>query len=237
MERRIRKSHCKIINKSFFIKCIREENDLILEFKTFTRKDLLTSYEHVKVKEEVDNEITNELDYVEVNCINNWIIDEDMRTYDDMNLYPPPLTCPKNIFNLWTPFYADQLPSSTIEENEDVDNTEKVDIIFNLINILCNRDENDAIFVRKFIGQLLKYPAIKTYCLITFVSEEGAEKGTLACLIERLVGRRRFLESTDPSRDAWGNFNELMQDAVVVCCDELDAKSQLQCEGKIKGLI
>ena len=56
-------------------------------------------------------------------------------------------------------------------------------------------------------------------------------------MIERLVKERRFLESTDPSRDVWGNFNELMQDAVVVCCDELDAKSQLQCEGKIKGLI
>ena len=62
----------------------------------------------------------NELDYVEVNCINSWIIDDKMRTYDDMNLYPPPLICPKNIFNLWTPFYADQLPKSTIEENEDV---------------------------------------------------------------------------------------------------------------------
>ena len=30
------KSHCKIINKSFFIKCIKDENELILEFKTFT---------------------------------------------------------------------------------------------------------------------------------------------------------------------------------------------------------
>ena len=230
------KSHCKIINKSFFIKCIRDENYLILEFKTFTRKDLLTSYEHIKVKKEVYNEKTNELDYIEVNCINSWILDDDMRTYDDMNLYPPPLTCPKNIFNLWTPFYAAQLPKSTIEENEDVDNIEKVDIIFKLIDVLCNRDENDAIFVKKIIGQLLKYPALKTYC-ITFISEEGAGKGTLAYLIERLVGERRFLERSDPCRDAWGNFNELMQDAIVVCCDELDAKSQLQCEGKIKGLI
>ena len=112
-----------------------------------------------------------------------------MRTYDDMNLYPPPLICPKNIFNLWTPFYADQLPKSTIEENEDVYNIEKVNIIFNLINVLCNRDENDAMFVKKFIGQLLKFPALKTYC-ITFISEEGAGKGTLAYLIERLVDRK-----------------------------------------------
>ena len=44
------KSHCKIINKSFFIKCIRDENELILEFKTFTRKDLLTSYEQTLEK-------------------------------------------------------------------------------------------------------------------------------------------------------------------------------------------
>ena len=66
---------------------------------------------------------------------------------------------------------------------------------------------------------------------------ERGERLFNSLIIERLVGERRFLESTDPSRDVWGNFNELMQDAVVVCCDELDAKSQLQCEGKIKGLI
>ena len=35
---------------------------------------LLTSYEHIKVTKEVYNEKTNELDYVEVNCINSWII-------------------------------------------------------------------------------------------------------------------------------------------------------------------
>ena len=64
-----------------------------------------------------------------------------------------------------------------------------MNIIFNLINVLCNRDENDTMFVKKFIGQLLKFPALKTYC-ITFISEEGAGKGTLAYLIERLVGER-----------------------------------------------
>ena len=132
------KSHCKIINKSFFIKCIRDENDIILEFKTFTRKDLLTSYEHIKVTKEVHNEKTNELDYVEVNCINSWILDDKMRTYDDMNLYPPPLICPKNIFNLWTPFYADQLPKSTIVENEDVDNIENSEKTAKCYEILLN---------------------------------------------------------------------------------------------------
>ena len=190
----------------------------------------------IKFLSELYNDKKDEMVTVKVDCISEWLGDSEMKTYDDMNIYPPPTICPPNIFNLWTPFYADQLPKSTLEEREDVSNKKKVQSVLELINVLCNRDEKDSTFVMKFIGQLLIYPAMKTYCL-TIISEEGAGKGTLTYLIERLVGERKFLESTDPGRDVWGNFNDLMQDAIVVCCDELDQNSQMQCEGKIKGLI
>ena len=60
-----------------------------------------------------------------------------------------------------------RLSNSTIEENEDVDNIQKVNIIFNLINILCNRDENDAMFVKKFVGLLVINLFFYFYMLIT----------------------------------------------------------------------
>ena len=230
------KTHSKIINKSIFIKCIKDDNEIIQEFKTFSKKDLITSYEHIKVKKEKYNEKTNEMDYESIECIKRWIQDENMKTYDDMDIFPPPLLCPANKINLWSPYYVQQIKKSTIEENEDLLNKEKVDMILELIKILCNNDEKDTLFLMKFIGQFLKYPAIKTYC-ITLISEQGAGKGTLMYMIERLIGEQKFLESTDPERDVWSTFNSLMENAIIVNCDELDAKSQEKCEGKIKGLI
>ena len=128
-----------------------------------------------------------------MDCISEWLGDSEMKTYDDMNIYPPSTICPPNIFNLWTPYYADQLPKSMLEEKEDLNNIEKVNSVSELIKVLCNRYEKDSIIVMKFIGQLLIYPALKTYCL-TIISKEGAGKGTLAYLIERLVGERKFLD-------------------------------------------
>ena len=196
----------------------------------------MTSYEHIKVKKEEYNEKTNELDYESIECIKRWIQDENMKTYDDMDIFPPPLQCPANKINLWSPYYVQQIKSSTIEDNEDPSNIEKVDMILELIKIVCNNDEKDTLFLMKFIGQFLKYPAIKTYCII-LISEQGAGKGTLMYMIERLIGEQKFLESTDPERDVWSTFNSLMENAFIVNCDELDAKSQEKCEGKIKGLI
>ena len=191
-KREFEKSHCKVINKSIFIKCLKDENGIILE-----RKELVTSYEHIKVQKEVYNEKKDEIVIVHVDCISEWLGDIEMMmmmyTYDDMNVYPPSTICPPNIFNLWTPYYADQLPKSMLEEKEDLNNIEKVNSVSELIKVLCNRYEKDSIFVMNFIGQLLIYPALKTYCL-TIISKEGAGKGTLAYLIERLVGERKFLD-------------------------------------------
>ena len=71
-------------------------------------------------------------------CIKEWYFDSTMKAYDDMNIYPPPLICPPNKFNLWTPYYADQLPKSTLAGRENEDNVKKVDLVLDLIKVLCN---------------------------------------------------------------------------------------------------
>jgi hypothetical protein len=52
-----------------------------------------------------------------------------------------------------------------------------------------------------------------------------------------MFGTRKLLQTTQPSRDVWGEFNGLMAEAFLVNMDELSKKETLESEGKIKGLI
>ena len=163
-----------------------------------------------------------------------WLSDESMLLYEDMNIVPPPLICPDNIFNLWSPFYVQQLePSTSLLNDENKQQyIKKCDMITNHIKVLCNYDKDDYNFMIRWIGQLLKHSAIKTFAP-TLISEEGA----LIYLLERMLGTSKVFETTDPSKYVWGSFNELMQHAFLVNCDEMDYKAQQECDGKIKGLI
>jgi hypothetical protein len=230
-------THAKIIDRSSFIKSVKDKNGFIIEVRSMTKRDLLISYEHISYNE--PKETKTGMTTVKKSCIQRWISDDTMSTYDEIGVYPPPLVCPPTHFNIWTPFYAEMLPlSSTVKMTPEVleTYTQKKELILQHISILCNNDEADTLFLKKWIGQMLKYPAIKTVAP-TLISQQGAGKGALMYLLQRMIGANKFLETTDPAKYVWGNFNELMVNKFLVNCDEMNYKDQNECEGKIKGLI
>lgn len=230
-------THAKIIDRAAFVRMVKDKNGFTVEIRSITERDLIVSYKHMSYNE--PKETKTGITMVKKQCIERWLKDETMLCYVSMGVYPPPIQCPSNHLNAWTPFYVEMLPfSSTVKMTEEVLETykQKTELIMKHISILCNHDEADTLFMRKWIGQMLKYPAIKTVAP-TLISKQGAGKGTLMYLIERIIGSNKFMETTDPAKHVWGNFNQLMLNSFVVNCDEMDYKSQNECEGKIKGLI
>jgi hypothetical protein len=230
-------THAKIIDRSSFVKSVKDKNGFLIEVRSMTKRDLLVSYEHISYNE--PKETKTGMTTVKKSCIQRWVTDDTMLCYNEIGVYPPPLKCPPTHFNIWTPFYAEMLPfSSTVKMTPEIleEYIQKTELIMKHISVLCNHDEADILFLKKWIGQMLKYPAIKTVAP-TLISEQGAGKGTLLYLLERMIGANKFLETTDPAKYVWGNFNELMVNKFLVNCDEMDYKAQNECEGKIKGLI
>lgn len=83
---------------------------------------------------------------------------------------------------------------------------------------------------------MIQYPHIKTI-MPTFISGEGSGKGTLFKLFEKMLGSEKVFETTNPSRDVWGDFNGMMCNCFLVNLNELSKKDTMEAEGKIKGLI
>lgn len=211
------KTHAKIQNRSCYIK---ETNDEVI---VFSKTMLINAYDHMECG-------VNFLGLKE-SFINKWIYKNDkIKIYDDMGIYPDKALCPANMFNLWRPFAID------LFEGDYIENKEGADKLLNLIKILCNHQENVYNYILLWIAHMLQYPAKKS-TVPTFISKQGAGKGTFLKILSRLIGEKRVFETTSPSRDCWGDFNGIMAGAFLVNLNELSRKETLESEGKIKGLI
>ena len=210
------KTHCKVISQGLYIS--KENNTLLF----FNEKKLRESYRHKSFKNEKGEK---------ENFISHWISNNDnIRAFDDMDIYPDQTKCPENIFNLWIPFKCESYT------NPYKPNVDALNEILNLIKILCNNEDKVYQYFIKWIGQMIQYPDVKSICP-TLISKMGAGKGTLIHLLKLMLGSNKILETTNPSRDVWGSFNSSMADCFLVNLNELSKKDTLEVEGQIKGLI
>jgi hypothetical protein len=213
------KIHCKISNKSVFIKEI--ENDTIV----LSKQSIKTSYEHL-----VYDKFNKDGEVVQENFINSWLVNNPtQRCYDDIGVYPDGLPCPSNVFNMWRKF-----PMEFVTEYEHKE--EELNIILNHIRILSGNNEEVYNYFIKWIAQMIQFPAVKSICP-TLISKQGAGKGTLMKLFGAMLGSAKVFETTTPSRDVWGDFNGRMCNTFLINLNELSKKETVECEGKIKGLI
>ena len=212
MKKEFEKTHCKIVNKSMFI------NEYNGQPCFMNRKTLMDAYEHMNFKDK-DNK--------KVPFITTWLKDETIRKYTDVDTFPPPLTCPKDIYNLWIPF-----------DMENVNDWEEKDIsiFLNHIKILCNHEQDTYDYFINWIAQMIQYPATKT-TMILFQGGEGCGKGRLFSIIEKLVGSNKYFETSCPERDVWGHFNPKMANSFFIHLSELSKKQTQDSENKIKALV
>jgi len=210
-------THLLISNKAVFIRQI--ENDNIIMTKT----QLITSNERTSYDVIVKDEIQSKC------FINDWLKDGDNRMKYDMAVYPHDLICPDKIFNLWRPFAMERI--SKWENNE-----EAISMVKNHIKIMSGNDQVVADYMELWIAQMIQFPSVKSVCP-TLISDEGAGKGTLMRLLERMLGTEKILQTTNPSKNVWGNFNGQMKNAFLVNFDELSKKEGEGADGYVKGLI
>ncbi len=219
------KSHLKIINKSLYVK--HDNHNIIF----LTQAQLKMSYSHLSYENPVYNDKGICTGVNTLPFINKWIgCTHNIRRKDDIDIYPNEIDCPDNIFNLWRPFAMEIMSEPyTYKQSE-------LEIILHHIKILCNHDENVYDYFIKWIAQMIQYPHIKTI-MPTFISGEGAGKGTLFKLFEKMLGSEKVFETTNPNRDIWGDFNGMMCNCFLINLNELSKKDTIEAEGKIKGLI
>ena len=213
------KTHAKIINKGVFVKQLLNDNIIMSE------RHLVTAYKHL-IYETYDKDGNKKTKVF----INDWLSNNPtQRNYEDMNVYPNDALCPNNHFNLWRKFAMEMIT----EYEEKLD---ELQMILDHIKILCNNEDDVYDYLIKWIAQMIQYPEVKSICPI-LISKEGAGKGTLMRLLEKMLGNDKIFQTANPARDVWGDFNGHMANSFLVNLDELSKKDTIDSIGKIKNLI
>jgi hypothetical protein len=105
-----------------------------------------------------------------------------------------------------------------------------------LLLTLCGHEKEVFEYFCGWVKQLILFPSKKTI-MPTFISKEGAGKGTLIEIFRLMLGEDKVLVTTEPERDVWGNFNGQLGQYFLINLNELEKKQVLECQNKLKGLV
>jgi hypothetical protein len=211
------KTHCKIHDTGMFV-CTHKDGDVIM-----TKSHLMTAYEHMSFTSVVKGEKTK------IQFITAWLKHSEMRIKRKIDIIPPDITCSDDVYNAWRPFSMSLV-------TDYADKPDAVKFMLAHIMVLCNHDQYCYDYMCLWIAVMIQFPSIKLPMPV-FVSGEGAGKGSILKLFKALLGGSKILQTQEPSKEVWGEFNSLMLNAYLVCLDEISKKEMTGCEGKIKGLI
>jgi hypothetical protein len=164
--------------------------------------------------------------------IEKWIRDDSIRTYEAMDIFPHDIVCPNNTFNLWKPFRGETLGMITESESGE----RMIILLQRLLLTLCGHEKEVFEYFCGWVKQLILFPSKKTI-MPTFISKEGAGKGTLIEIFRLMLGEDKVLVTTEPERDVWGNFNGQLGQYFLINLNELEKKQVLECQNKLKGLV
>jgi hypothetical protein len=125
-----------------------------------------------------------------------------------------------------------------MEKIENYENNETaIEFFKNHIKILCNHEEIVYDYILKWIAQMIQYPAIKSAIVPIFIAAEGTGKGSLKELLKKMLGDKKVLQTSQPSKDCWGSFNGQMKDSFLVNLDELNKKEFDGSNDSYKALV
>jgi hypothetical protein len=217
VKRQFEKTHLLISNKALFIRQTETVNIIM------TKTQLITSNERISYDIVVKDETKSKC------FILDWLKDGQNRMKYDMAVYPPDIQCPDSVFNLWRPFTMERITLINKDENA-------ISMMRGHIKILCGNDQAVADYLELWIAQMIQCPSVKSICP-TLISKEGAGKGTLMRLFERMFGSEKILQTTKPSQYVFGNFNGQMTNVFFVNMDEMSKKEGEGADGHLKGLI
>ncbi|KAG5187202.1 hypothetical protein JKP88DRAFT_254122 [Tribonema minus] len=164
----------------------------------------------------------------------DWMMDEDIRTFDYLDFLPPPLTCPSNVYNCYYGFAVARLPAAAPTDVEDLHGH----VLPFMHDIMCNG--NDAVYqyVLKDLANRVQQPGKKTTVALSFLGDEGVGKNFVVNYIYvPLMGKSMCSKAADLEHSLFGRFSCPGRNNLLVCLDEIRPAEMARYYDQLMDLI
>jgi hypothetical protein len=184
--------YCKILKLGCYYNFIDQ--------KLYSEKEMSKMWRHKSIK----------IGKLKKRFVEEWMNDENIRIYDDIQFIPPPKICPDNVINTWQPVM--------IEEQEETEHN-----YTKLLYYICNQDQEVFDYVMKWIYHLINFPAIKPNTSLVFKSIEGAGKNLFFQLfLEKIIGSQ-YISCTENPEHIFNKFSTFRENKLLLIFDESKA--------------
>ena len=184
------------------------------ELERKTTKDMMHNYQNVYYEyfDPEDSKVKTR------GFLKTWLADPAIRCYDRIDFLPPPLTCPTNVFNLYTGLAAEKLPG-TWEELEDVN----IDIILQHESVLCNHEPAALEYMHNWKAQIVQFPGQLSRTMILLQSVQRAGKNIFIDWFGREILGRKYYYSSSEIEDFFSRFAVGFVNKLLCNLDEITA--------------
>jgi hypothetical protein len=197
--------------------------------------ELKIAFSHLKLKYRTF-EKNKMVDKVEP-FIPAWIECEDIHRYKRMDCYPDAAKCPKDVFNIWSPFAMERFyPIRAYTPEEDFEIKAGVQTLRDHLSIMCNHNKEDLAEFEKWIAQMIQFPDTKSFMPI-FQSGEGSGKGSFVQLMTKILGADKVMLTANPEEHVVGRFNNMMETTFLVFMDEISKQVTNGVIDKLKNIV
>ena len=156
-----------------------------------------------------------------------WVNDPDMRTYERVDTFPPPLKCASNIYNDWSEF---PILKTTL------DNTADTSLIYKHFDLVSNNDENVKNYLLNWFAHMVQKPGIKSRVALLIHGEQGSGKSTIGeDLMTAIIGKSKMMV-TDKIDLLLGRFADT-RGKLLVCLNEAKGKDTFNVDNLLKDYI
>lgn len=184
------KTHLKIMNPVGFARL----TDYGLQL--MNRNDLFQAYE---------NKFVGDSPFVK-----RWLIDPTLRTYEKFDFLPPPLSCPRDVYNTWRGFDAQKIP---VSDGTATPFIEHVNALFG----------DQSAFVFKWLANIVQFPGRKSEVALVIIGRQGAGKSSVfEHVMKKIMGQEYFGHTNSPDKDLFDRFAPLTNSKILVVVDDFN---------------
>ena len=212
------KYFAKILSPTMFVET--KKNDYVL----YKKNDFMVAYQHLHVS--VYNSQKDV--WLKKPFISKWLLDENIRFYNNVDYYPTKSMCPEKTFNLWNDF-----PIKNIPLDEEADTS----LLHFHIKTLLKEDEKDIDWFLNWLAHIIQFPHKKTeVAVILYDKQFGTGKSMIAEeFLKKIISVNKMIITCRTDK-VFGRFTNT-QGKLLCVLNEASGKETFELNEVIKESI